>query len=83
MISEMDPSLTQTNGKVEFQLDGPVKTDAETTVPTGNRRIKTKHPTCVSGPLAHRFRYFILILGCACLTSISSNMITLNVRVLK
>jgi len=79
MILEMDPSVTQkTNGKIEFQLDGPVKTDVETTVPTGNRRIKTRHPTCVSGPLAHKFRYFILILGCACLTSISSNMITLN-----
>ena len=77
----MDASATpETNGKVEFILDGPVATDVETVVPIGNRRIKTKHPTCTSGPFAHRFRYFILVLGCACLTSISSNMITLNVR---
>uniref|UniRef100_A0A914Q032 Major facilitator superfamily (MFS) profile domain-containing protein n=1 Tax=Panagrolaimus davidi TaxID=227884 RepID=A0A914Q032_9BILA len=41
----------------------------------GNKKAKEPKMPAV---FAHRFRYFILILGCLCLTSVCSNMIALN-----
>lgn len=45
--------------------------------PMESDRLKIKHLKA-SKIFAHRFRYLILILGCLCLTSICSNMISLN-----
>lgn len=41
-----------------------------------------KSQSCVTPIFCNKYRFFILILGCLCLTSVFSNMITLNFTII-
>ena len=65
-----------TESRATFSLPSPESTS---TLPeTDENKLPEKPNSQVQPVFAHRFRYFILFLGCLCLTSISSNMIVFN-----